>query len=636
MLRALYRRRRVLALLAVLVSTAAAYFGAFWLRFAGHWPTEFSRVFLVTGVILLILRGIVAVPFHLHNHRWRYSSTRDLVEIMLATGSSTVVFWTLIQILPLAPKIPHSVILLETILVTYFLAGSRLIYRLCFEWIQRRRGRPGSDPLRRVLIVGAGEAGNLISREMCRYPEFGFDIVGFVDDDRAKAESRLNGVQVLGTTADIPSIVERWEVDEIVFAIPSALPTELRQIVDVCEYTRVKLTILPHEGGALAGQVSLSQLRDVRIEDLLAREPVRLQLPELAEDLGGESVLITGAAGSIGAELARQVALHGPAVLVLLDQAETPLFYLDMELHARHPELHIVAAVGDILDDGRLAELLQRHSPTRIYHAAAYKHVPLMEANPSEVLRNNVVGSWKVAEAAGKVGTEKFVLISTDKAVNPSCMMGRTKRAAELVLLSCAQRYPRTHYTAVRFGNVLGSQGSVIPIFRRQLAAGLPLTVTHTDVTRYFMTIPEAVQLVLEASLLPEARGHITMLDMGEPMRILAMARHFLRLAGVAHPDERIKITGLRPGEKMHEELTFAAEKTFASAHAKVRVVERGEASGWRRELMASMKELRLHADTERDAALLERVWVECSRAAVGGKEWEPVGAARTKGRDGV
>jgi FlaA1/EpsC-like NDP-sugar epimerase len=381
----------------------------------------------------------------------------------------------------------------------------------------------------------------------------------------------------------------------------------VRRVVQVCEATELDLRILPHEKGVYAGPVSLTQLRDVRIEDLLGREPIKLELPELAEDLRGRSVMITGAAGSIGSELARQVALHRPSVLVLFDQAETDLFYLDLELREAHRELHVVPLVGDILDDRRLAEAMETYQPARVFHAAAYKHVPLMEANPSEAVRNNVIGTSKVAEAAGRAGCGKFVLISTDKAVNPTSVMGATKRTAELVVLSCAERYPSTHYTGVRFGNVLGSQGSVLTVFRSQLEAGRALTVTHPQASRFFMTIPEAVQLVLQASLLLEARSHIAMLDMGEPVRILDMARNLLRLAGVSVPDSRIRFIGLRPGEKLHEELTFAQEETFGSRHPRVKVVS-GADGAWKVEFLMRLRSLGTGAATPGDAEQLERI----------------------------
>jgi FlaA1/EpsC-like NDP-sugar epimerase len=575
--RELYLRRQALALVSTVVVTIAAYAAAYAVRFEMRWPADYTRTFFVTLGWLVAVRVAVSFLFNFNVHRWRYSGIRDLADIVLATLISTGVFYLVVSRLSVQPTVPRSVILLECVFVSYALGGLRLSYRFAFEWYQRRltmSGRAGDR--RRVLIAGAGEAGSFVSHHMIRHPESGYVVVGFVDDDRRKARTRMWGVPVLGRLEDIPSVVDAQAIHEIVLAMPSAAPAAIRRLVNICEDIDVKLTILPYERGVLQGPVRLSQLRDVQIEDLLAREPIQLALPELAADIAGQSVLITGAAGSIGSELARQIALHGPERLVLFDQAETDLFYLDLELKEKHRRLEIVAVVGDIRNRARVEEVFELYGPSRVYHAAAYKHVPMMEVNPSEAVRNNVVGTWQVAAAAGNAGTRKFVLISTDKAVNPTSVMGETKRAAELVILSCADLFPATMFTAVRFGNVMGSQGSVIPIFKRQLEDGKRLTVTHPEATRFFMTIPEASQMVLQASLLEEARSHITMLDMGQPVRVLDMARNLLRLSGESRLDDRIEFIGLRPGEKLHEELTFEHEHTRGTVHPKVRVVERG------------------------------------------------------------
>jgi FlaA1/EpsC-like NDP-sugar epimerase len=611
--RELYLRRQGLALVSTVLVTIAAYAAAYAVRFEMRWPAEYTRTFLATLSLLVALRIAVSFVFNLNVHRWRYSGIRDLADIVLATLVSSGAFYLVVLRLGLDPAVPRSVVLLECVFASYTLGGLRLGYRLAFEWYQRRlttSGRVGDR--RRVLIVGAGEAASFVSHHMIRYPESGYVAVGFVDDDRRKARTRMWGLPVLGRLDDIPRLVETHAIREIVVAMPSAAPAAIRRVVNICEDVDVRLTILPHERSVLQGPVRLSQLRDVQIEDLLAREPIQLELPELAADIEAESVLITGAAGSIGSELARQVALHRPTRLVLFDQAETDLFFLDMELRERHSDLEIVALVGDIRNGTRVEQVFKRYRPTRVYHAAAYKHVPMMEENPSEAVRNNVVGTWQVAAAAGNSGTRKFVLISTDKAVNPTSVMGTTKRAAELVVLSCAEVYPETAFTAVRFGNVMGSQGRVIPIFKKQLAEGKKLTVTHPEVTRFFMTIPEAVQLVLQASLLREARSHITMLDMGQPVRVLDMARHLLRLGGEIHPDERIEIMGLRPGEKLHEELTFDHEATRRTVHPKVQVVERGS-DEWKLELHGRLRGLIGSAALDGDGECLERI-LEMSR----------------------
>jgi FlaA1/EpsC-like NDP-sugar epimerase len=353
-----------------------------------------------------------------------------------------------------------------------------------------------------------------------------------VDDDPGMWGSQVQRLEVIGSTRDLPRIAEECEAQEIVIAVPSAQPQRLRKIVERCEETGLPFKVLPGMAELLEGQATVTQLREVRIEDLLGRPPVTLELPELAEDLAGEPVLITGAAGSIGSELARQVALHHPGKLILLDQAETELYYLELELRERHPELELYPVIGDIVDAEAIESLFERFAPSRVYHAAAYKHVPMMEANAREAVRNNVVGTWRVADAAGRHGAARFVLVSTDKAVRPANVMGATKRVAEMIVTELQDEHDETTYSAVRFGNVLGSNGSVIPIFRRQLEAGKPLTVTHPDATRYFMTIPEAVQLILQASLLPAIRGQIAMLEMGEPVRIADLAKNLLKLSG--------------------------------------------------------------------------------------------------------
>jgi len=416
----------------------------------------------------------------------------------------------------------------------------------------------------------------------------------------------------------LSDVVRSEEVEEIIIAVPSALPNELRRIVEYCEQTGKPFKVLPGIAEVLAGNVQLAQLREVKIEDLLGREPIQLTLPELAAELAGSSVLITGAAGSIGSELARQVALHGPATLLLFDQAETDLFYLDMELREQHHGLRIVPIVGDVVEAAAVERVFVEYQPDRIFHAAAYKHVPMMEANPREAVRNNIIGTWRVAEAAGRHGAEKFVLVSTDKAVRPVSIMGASKRVAELAVLEMQRDFPGTTFAAVRFGNVLGSAGSVIPIFKRQLAAGRPLTVTHPDATRYFMTIPEAVQLILKASLLPEVKGSIAMLEMGEPVRIADLARNLLELSGVKSVSgNHIVYTGLRPGERLHEELTAPGEETVPTMHPKVRIVRAH--AGTNQSVIAELDKWEQALRDGRGGEVLDAVAVYC-----GGIEKKP------------
>lgn len=540
------------------------------------WPEGTTAGFAVAGLVYVSARVLFDFGLRIHEQRWRYTGLRDAVDIVTAASGSSVVAVVLLEFVPALPDLPTSVYAIELAFAVHGLGAIRLAYRIMHERLKEDGVvQEASSRRERILVVGAGEAGNLVAREIERYPEFGYRMIGFVDDDPAKLRSRIRGVPVLGTTDDIPEVARAYRIDRLVVAIPSADPEDLRRIVDSCDDLDVEISVLPPAEEVDKGNVRLKQIRSMTVEDLLARSPIRLELSELKEDLEGRSVVVTGAAGSIGSELVRQIARCSPARLVALDQAESDLYLLERDIREAHPELDLVPVVGDILDDQRLEAVFRDHRPDRVYHAAAYKHVPLMEANSVEAVRNNVVGTWRVARVAAEHDVGKFVLISTDKAVRPSSVMGATKRVAEMLVTEVEDLFPRTHFTAVRFGNVLGSQGSVIPVFKRQLADGGPLTVTHRDATRYFMTVSEAVQLVLQASLLSEASGRITMLEMGEPVRILELAKTMLRLAGYAgEEDEHIEFIGLRPGEKLHEELTAPEEETVETGIDKVRLVQ--------------------------------------------------------------
>jgi FlaA1/EpsC-like NDP-sugar epimerase len=573
----LYRRRRPLVLLAYAAIAVVGYLGGYLLRFEFGQFDRWLQAFLVTAPMVALVRMGFARIFHLSTGRWRFVSTSDVLRLLLATSAGTLLLVGVRALLVGVLTIPLSVLLIEWVLTTQLTGALWVAYRTGFERLRQSRWQNGGDRRRtRVLIVGAGEAGNVLAREIRRYPT-GYLLVGFVDDDPMKWGDWIQGCEVVGGSQDLPAIALATRAQELILAVPSASPSELRRLVEASEQTGLTYKVLPGIREVLEGDVGLSQLREVRIEDLLGREPVELELPELARDLEGQCVLITGAAGSIGAELARQVALHRPGRLVILDQAETPLFFLELELRREHPDLDVVPVIADVADVMSLRPVFVDYGPNRVFHAAAYKHVPLMEANPHQALLNNVIATRIVAEEAGLHRCEKFVLVSTDKAVRPSSVMGATKRLAELVVLSLEDVYPGTAFGAVRFGNVLGSAGSVIPIFQQQIDRGDPLTITHPDVTRYFMTIPEAVQLILQASLLDDLRGHIAMLEMGEPVRILDLARNMLRLAGrLSTNGDSFVFTGLRPGEKLHEELAAPTEETTLTAVPKVRIIRSG------------------------------------------------------------
>lgn len=566
-----HRFRRPVALAAYAAVTTSALALAVLLRFDFTWPEDQSGLFVRGLPWLLVLRSALFLAFRLTSGRWRFVGVNDVGRLGAAVGAGSVLYFLLSWAVPLLPAFPRSVLLIEGILTLLMIAALWLAYRLAFERSQHVRHANGRR--RRVLMVGAGDAGQMLVREMQRTPT-GLLPVGYVDDDPVKWRTRIHGVKVWGSVSQLPALVSRHRVDEIVIAIPSAEPVAIRRIVELCEQAGRAFSILPGISEVLSGNAQLSQVRAVRVEDLLGREPVVMHMPEVHEDLGGKVVMITGAAGSIGAELARQVALHDPASLVLVDQAETPLYYLDLELRGDFPRVEMVPVVLDVADAEGVAWAFDRYRPERVFHAAAYKHVPMMERHPLQAVRNNVLGTWVVCDTAARQGAGKVVLVSTDKAVQPASIMGASKRMAELVVLEAQKLYPTTDFGAVRFGNVLGSNGSVLPLFRKQLEEGRPLTVTHEDVTRYFMTIPEAVQLILKASRLDEIRGHIAMLEMGEPVRILDMARNFLRLAGAPYrPGESVVFTGLRPGEKLEEELVGPGERVLETDLEKVRLV---------------------------------------------------------------
>jgi FlaA1/EpsC-like NDP-sugar epimerase len=604
---------------------AVAYAAAFLLRFDLRWPAEYVPTYLGTLPILIVVRLASDALFDLATGRWRYVGLSDVMRLLGATAIGSVIFFVAIGVLNPVPSVPRSVLLAEWFLTTYLTAALWVVYRLAFQ-TARRWDKEGVVPRRRVVIVGAGESGSRLAHEMVTFST-GYEPIAFVDDDPMKWGTRIHGIEVLGASPDLPAIVEECRPEALILALPSARPAEMRRLVGLCETTGVPFKILPAITKVIDGRIGVSQLRDLRIEDLLGREPVHLSLPELADDFRGKSVLITGAAGSIGSELARQVARHGPGRLILLDQAESGLYFVELELRKRFPEVDLRPVVGDILDEDLLESLFSSEPIHRTFHAAAYKHVPLMELNVRQAVRNNVIGTWLLARVAGRHRCERFVLISTDKAVRPSSAMGASKSMAELVVLAAQRHFPDTAYQAVRFGNVLGSQGSVIPVFQKQLEEGDALTVTHPDVTRFFMTIPEASQLVLQASILEDAPGRIAMLDMGEPVRILDLARNLIRLSGDQRdPDSRIRYIGLRPGEKLHEELVSPEENQSPTRIAKVHMVSRQLEAGLD-ELQPSVRRWMVTLDEDQVRQTLAQVWVWCHEDSVRAPDVGVVGA---------
>ena len=563
-----FRHRRLIVIALHLVLVVASYALAFLLRFDGEFPSFYASLFVATLAPLILLRVGSFVYYRLYSGWWTYVGVRDMIALLKAVAVSSVLFASFLVLAGFAPGYPRSVLVIDALITVTLMGGVRFGLRIARE--SRRPVAVGPRP-RRVMIIGAGDAGELLLREMHNNPRLGYIPVGFVDDDPRKTGFHIHGVAVLGATQALGEILAAHPADELIIAIPSASRDQIQTIVDRCLVLRLPFKILPAIA-ALSGHVRVSQLRPVRVEDLLGRDPVDLDTSMIRADIAGRRVLITGAGGSIGAELARQVASYGPASIGLLERGENLLFLIEQELKRAHPELEIVPIICDIRDEDDMDRAFRSLRPEIVYHAAAFKHVPMMESHVSQAVHNNVFGTRNAAAAAAAHGA-KFVLISTDKAVSPSNVMGATKRLAELLVLSLDPARSH-HFVAVRFGNVLGSNGSVVPLFSQQIAEGGPVTVTHPDVTRYFMTIPEAVQLVLQASVLEEARNRIVMLEMGEAVKIVALAHNLIRLSGL-EPDVDIPIvfTGLRPGEKLHEQLTSDTEETLPTRYEKIRIV---------------------------------------------------------------
>lgn len=571
--------RRPVVFVLHLVLIPLGYLAAFALRFDVPIPETYWTLFLRTVPILIAVRLVSFAALGLYRGWWRHVGMKDLVALVRAVSVSTVLLLAALFFTQQLHGFPRSVLILDWILALGLFGGARFLVRAL------RESRSGRLELERcgtpALIIGAGDAAERLLRQVWQGGT-GLRPLGLVDDDPIKHGMRLHGVPILGSTDDLPRLLGKYDAKLLVIAIPSASRETMKRLVDVCMETGVEFKIVPALQELLDGRARVSQLRKVEVEDLLGRDAIELDLGLVRRDLEGKVVLVTGAAGSIGSELVRQIAGFQPAKLVLVEQAESPLYFIDLEIRRSHPGLDLVPLVADVADQSRLDGIFARHRPDCVFHAAAYKHVPLMESNVVEAVRNNVFGTLNAGECAARHGATKFVLISTDKAVRPSSVMGATKRVAERIVLGSLEKADNgTDFRAVRFGNVLGSDGSVIPLFRRQLARGGPLTVTHPDVTRYFMTIPEAVQLVLQASAIPEAAGRISMLEMGEPVRIVELAENLVRLSGLEpYKDVPIVFSGLRPGEKLYEELMSEVEETVPTGVEKVRVVQTDESNG--------------------------------------------------------
>lgn len=570
-------RNRYLLIWDLIALPVAAYL-AFVLRLESFDLERYALTALVYAGISVLIKIPLFAILGGYARYWPFASVVELIlvitHVTLGTAATTVFHVVLVHLLGLLRSplsIPFIDLLLTALVVTAPRFGLRWLYHITNMFPNHQKG------LERVLIVGAGEAGTLVYEEIRRNPGLGMEAVGFVDDDPRKQYLRIKGIRVLGFVKDIPKLVRKYRVRKVLIAIPTATSEALRRIVAVCHRVEVEVLILPGVYELISGRVRIQRFRPVQVEDLLAREPVETDTTQIHLLLEGKRVLVTGAGGSIGSELCRQIAVRNPAEVVLLGHGENSIFHTHNELRRRFPEITFHPIIADVRDALRIDHIFTRYKPELVFHAAAHKHVPLMEFNPAEAVTNNIGGTRNLLRVSEAQDCDNFVMISTDKAVNPTSVMGATKRVAERLVMATAHR-TGDRYVAVRFGNVLGSRGSVVPVFEQQIKDGGPVTVTHPDIKRYFMTIPEAVQLVLQAAALGEG-GEVFVLDMGKPLKIVDLARDMIRLAGFEEGEDiKIAFTGLRPGEKLFEELFLDDEHYQRTLHEKIFVSRNGVA----------------------------------------------------------
>ncbi len=563
------------------VCVGLAFLLAFALRFDA--PDRAFPAYLMTFAWLLppllALRIATNLHFHLYQRLWRYASIEEMQAIVLATTAGSLLFGIVVLALSLggpswpAYGFPRSIVAIEWLLSMAFFGGSRFSLRTvqAGRWVAGQRvDQAEIGTVRRVLIVGAGDAGAGVAKELRLRPRLAMEPVGFIDDDPDKRGKLIHGVKVVGTRTELRAAVAELEANAVIVAMPTAPGAVIRQILESCEKIGVGVMTVPGIAELISGQVSFSQIRPVQLEDLLRREPANVDLESIAGFLKEATVMVTGAGGSIGSELCRQIVGFHPSRLLLLGRGENSIYQIHQELLIRpNGAAELFPLIADVRDMPRLKSIMHEFRPSVIFHAAAHKHVPLMEANPSEAVATNVFGTRNLLEAAAEIGVDGFVLVSTDKAVNPTSVMGASKRVAELMLKQTAARTGR-RYVAVRFGNVLGSRGSVVPLFKRQIEAGGPVTVTHREITRYFMTIPEATQLIIQAAAMGQG-GEIFVLDMGEPIKIYDLALDLIRLSGLEpFRDVDVKTTGLRPGEKLYEELFTSSEERTSTRNSRI------------------------------------------------------------------
>ncbi len=571
-MRTLFNGRSLLAFIHDVCAAAIAWVALYWLRFNFDLPEPFLADMWSTLAWILPLQAAIFIALGLYRGLWRFASLPDLQRIVYSAGLGAVLVPLVLVMLQLQAVVPRSVLILYPIVLIFLMAGSRFAYRI---WKEHRLYSPIEALGEPVLIIGAGEAGARLAKDLARSRQW--RVVGLLDDDPAKQGRLLRNVSVLGPIADLPVWCEKFGVRKVIIALPSANHVVRRRVAELCAGAEVEALTVPSYEELISGRLALTTIRNVELDDLLGRDPVVLDSAGLGEWLGNRVVLVTGAGGSIGAELTRQIARFRPARIVLFDISEAALYEIQMSLADAFTQLPLVAVVGDVKHAALVEEVLAREKPSVIFHAGAYKHVPLMEeTNAWQAVRNNAWGTWVLARAAVDARVEKFVLVSSDKAVNPTNVMGATKRLAEIVCQSL--QGGGTQFVLVRFGNVFGSAGSVIPRFREQIARGGPVTVTHPEITRYFMSLSEATQLLLQAGLQGKG-GEILVLEMGEPVRIVDLARDLIKLSGADPSKIAVVFTGLRPGEKLYEELLATEEATKPTPHPKLRIAQAREAN---------------------------------------------------------
>lgn len=558
-------RRFLLFLIDFILVSLSIYLGLF-LRFDGKIIEPFLSRFINSFAFLAIINIIIYYLFGIYHSLWRNASIDELAMLMFATVTASITDLFVGYILNI--RLPRSVYVISWLL-TFMLMGS---FRISYRVLRRIKNMniPLHDKRKRVMVIGGGDAGSMVIKELKTAGYMQYHPVAVIDDDKWKQNLKIHGVPVMGDRNNICEIAEKEAIDEIIIALPSVDKKEVSEILDICKKTKCKLKILPGVYEIIDDRVRLSQIRDVSIDDLLGRDEVKLNMQEVSGYLKDEVVLVTGGGGSIGSELCRQIARFRPRKLIILDIYENNAYDLQNELlHIYKKDINLDVVIASVRDKKRLRQVFETYRPGVVFHAAAHKHVPLMEMNPAEAVKNNIFGTLNTAQCADEFGAKRFVLISTDKAVNPTNIMGATKRVAEMIIQSM-DKLSKTEFVAVRFGNVLGSNGSVIPLFKKQIADGGPVTVTHPEITRFFMTIPEAARLVIEAGAMAKG-GEIFILDMGKPVKILDLAKDLIRLSGF-EPDRDIKIefTGLRPGEKLYEELLLAEEGIQSTVHEKI------------------------------------------------------------------